>query len=134
MSERLLIVEDDAISVLLIQSVLQKMGYAIAGVVATGPDALVKTRELKPDLILMDVRLRGSMSGIEAAAEIGRDFEIPVVYLTAYADETTLKQARTTSPYGYLVKPFREDELKAAIETALYKHHATGRFGDSTAF
>ncbi|MHB1307515.1 MAG: response regulator [Limisphaerales bacterium] len=123
----ILIAEDDGVVATHLSQVLQDMGYRIAAMVATGEDAVTQARHLRPDLALMDIRLRGAMSGIEAAREIYQELDIPVVYLTAYADEELVGRAKTTEPYAYLTKPVRDQELRASIEIALYKSAAERR-------
>jgi PAS domain S-box-containing protein len=119
---RILIVEDQRLIAADIESRLRNMGYEVVGSVAEGEEAIGIASEKHPDLVLMDIRLRGPMDGIQAAASIRELIDIPVVYLTAYADEETIARARRTSPYGYLVKPFNERELRAAVEIAISKH------------
>jgi CheY-like chemotaxis protein len=116
---QILVVEDDNITVMELRDRLQSLGYAVSGVASYGEEAIVKAGEVRPDLVLMDIRLKGDMDGIEAAEEIVARFDIPVVYLTALADENTLQQAELTRHCGYVGKPFDERELRAAIETAL---------------
>ena len=99
------------------------LGYGISAVAISGKDAVNRAEETSPDLVLMDIGLEGDMDGIEAAEEIKRCFNIPVLYVTAYADDITLKRARITGPYGYLLKPFQERDLATSIEIALYKHN-----------
>ncbi len=129
----ILIVEDESIVALDLQSRLQRLGYLAPAFVATGPDAIAKTVEIQPDLILMDIKLRGEMDGIEAARQIREQFDIPVIYLTAFADETTLQRAKITGPYGYLLKPFEERELLATIRMALYRYQAEAQVKASEA-
>jgi len=117
----ILVVEDEAVVALDIQNRLRRMGYAVLGVCASGEQAVSKADELKPDLILMDIMLEGEMDGIDAAASIGRTMGIPVIYLTAYADQQTLARAKVTNPFGYVIKPFEDRELQTTIEMALYK-------------
>ena len=119
---QILIVEDDNIVVMELRDRLQSLGYAVSGVASYGEDALVKAAETRPDLVLMDIRLKGAVDGIEAAEEISARFDIPVVYLTALADESTLQRAKVTEHYGYISKPFDERELHTTIEMALCKH------------
>jgi len=119
---RILVVEDEAIVALDIQSRLKYMGYEVAGVSSSGEDAVDKAGKLKPDLILMDIMLEGGMDGIEAAGLINENFGIPVVYLTAYADQQTLERAKITNPFGYIIKPFEDRELQTTIEMAVYKY------------
>ena len=118
----LLIVEDERIVAKDIEYSLKTLGYKVTGIASTGENALQKAKENRPDLVLMDIRLKGGMDGIEAAEKLREDFSIPVVYLTAYADEGTLERAKVTGPFGYILKPFNEKELCSTIEMALYKH------------
>ena len=118
----ILVVEDEAIVSKDIQQSLKKLGYNIVGASSTGEKAIELAEEHKPDLVLMDIMLKGDMSGIEAAEKIKASLNIPVIYLTAYADENTLSKAKVTEPYGYIIKPFKEIDLHTSIEMALYKH------------
>jgi len=120
--EKILIVEDEAIVAMEIEGRLTKLGYGIAGSVSTGEAAIAAAQKTMPALVLMDIMLAGEIDGVHASAEIRRRFNIPVVFLTAYADEKTLKRAKLTEPFGYLMKPFEEIELRTTIEVALYKH------------
>lgn len=119
---RILIVEDESIVAKDIQNSLKGMGYEVVGIVASGTDAVLKAAELNPDLILMDVMLRGEMDGIEAAKQIHLKNRIPVIYLTAYTDDNTFGRAKVSEAYGYLLKPFEDRELRTTIEMGLYKH------------
>lgn len=118
----ILVVEDESIVSKDIQQSLKKLGYNIVGAAATGEKAIELAQENKPDLVLMDIMLKGDMSGIQAAESIREMLNIPVIYLTAYADESTLSKAKVTEPYGYIIKPFKEIDLHTSIEMALYKH------------
>lgn len=116
-----LIVEDDAIVASQLQRTLHKMGYSTCGPVATGDEAVkIALREL-PDCILMDIKLKGEISGIEAAELIHKEADLPVIYLTAYADQETIERSKDSHTYGFLTKPVRDKELGAMIETAIYK-------------
>ena len=117
-----LVVEDESIVAKDIQNSLKKLGYNVPIVVNSGEDAFQAAGEHRPDLVLMDIMLKGDISGIEAANQIKHAYEIPVIYLTAYADESTLSKAKVTEPYGYIIKPFKEIDLHTSIEMALYKH------------
>jgi two-component system response regulator LytT len=117
-----LVVEDESIVAKDIQQSLIKLGYNVVGTSSTGEKALALANELRPDIILMDIMLKGPMSGIDTAAEIKKDLSIPVIFLTAYADENTLSKAKVTEPFGYIIKPFKEIDLHTSIEMALYKH------------
>jgi PAS domain S-box-containing protein len=110
---------------------LQSLGYVVSAVASYGEEAIEKAAERRPDLVLMDIRLKGNVNGIGAAKEIHESFDIPVIYLTAYADEDTLQRAKITEPYGYIVKPFEERELHSAIEMALYKHRMERKLKES---
>ncbi len=119
---KILIVEDDWIVAEDIKNSLKKLGFIVSGIVAYGEDALEKVKECRPDLVLMDIMLKGEMNGIEAADQIQTQLNIPVVYLTAYTDDNVLDRAKETEPFGYVVKPFEDRELNTAIAMALYKH------------
>ena len=98
------------------------MGYGVLGIFDTGEEAIEKAGELKPNLVLMDIVLKGEMDGIDAAQKIRELFDIPIIYLTAYSDEKTLQRAKVTEPFGYVLKPFEDREIQSAIEMAIYKH------------
>jgi CheY-like chemotaxis protein len=115
----ILIVEDEGIVAMDLENRLKGLGYSVSGVAATGEDAIRKATEARPDLVLMDIRLRGDMDGIEAARAIQARSHIPVVYVTALADRDTLQRSETTEHHGYVVKPLEDAELCAAIEAAL---------------
>lgn len=123
-SARILIVEDELIVARDIENHLTTLGYEIVGQTSRGDEVLSLGRQLQPDLVLMDIQLPGPVDGIMAAAAIRTQLEIPVVYLTAYADEATLERAGSTQPFGYVLKPFDERELRTVIEMALVKHRA----------
>ena len=118
----ILVVEDESIVSKDIQNSLKKLGYNIVGATATGEEAIALAEETKPEIILMDIMLKGEMSGIEAAIKIKEKLSIPIIYLTAYADESTLNKAKITEPYAYILKPFKEIDLHTSIEMALFKH------------
>ncbi len=120
---RILIVEDEAILAADLEQVLQSMGHTVVGISASGAVAMRTARDTNPELILMDINLQGPLDGIATARilkEIGSD--VPVVFLTAYADRETVIRARETEPFGYLLKPFDEQLLRVTIDIALYKH------------
>ncbi|MCB0792417.1 MAG: response regulator [Flavobacteriales bacterium] len=117
-----LVVEDESIVSKDIQHSLKKLGYHVVGAAATGELAVQLAMEKQPDIILMDIMLKGEMNGIEAAMRIRQETNIPVIFLTAYADESTLSKAKVTQPYGYIIKPFKEIDIHTSIEMALYKH------------
>lgn len=118
----ILIVEDELLVAKDIQNRLNKFGYDIAAIVSSGIDAIQKAVEKSPDLVLMDIRLKGDIDGIEAAQHIYNNLNIPIIYLTANADDSTLERAKATEPFGYILKPFKEKELKTTIEITLTKH------------
>jgi DNA-binding response OmpR family regulator len=120
-NEKILIVEDEGIVVLHIKKSLEKLGYVVAGIASTGEDAIMKTMESRPDLVLMDVVLKGPVDGVDAAEKIRALFGVPVIYLTAHADEATVQRAKVTEPFWYIVKPFRTRDLYISIEFALYR-------------
>lgn len=117
----ILIVEDDAIIGQSLRSCLRKAGYTVSDSVSNGEDALDAIRIKLPDLILMDIALDGGMDGISTAQEIRSQYDIPIVYLTAYADEETLTRAKGTDPYGYVLKPYEERILLVTLEMAFNK-------------
>ncbi|MBP2046039.1 ATP-binding response regulator [Methanobacterium aggregans] len=127
---KILVVEDERITAEDIKSGLEFAGYTVPAIVSSGEDAIKKAGELKPDLVLMDIKLKGEMDGIEAAGQIRVLYDIPVIYLTAYSDESTVQRAKITEPSGYILKertglikkPFEESELHTAIEITLYRH------------
>ncbi|HEX5735266.1 MAG TPA: EAL domain-containing protein [Blastocatellia bacterium] len=121
---RILVVEDESIVALDIQDRLESLGYDVPATVASGERAVEQAGALSPDLVLMDIQLKGRMDGVEAADHIRQRFGIPVIYLTANADHPTVQRAKVTEPFGYVIKPFEERELHTSIEMALYKHQA----------
>jgi diguanylate cyclase len=121
-STRILIVEDEVVVALELQHRLTGIGYEILGAVPSGQGAIDRARELRPDVVLMDIVLAGKMDGIEASETIRNGLDIPVIFLTAHADERTFERAKATQPFGYILKPFNERELQISIEMALYKH------------
>lgn len=128
---RILVVEDELITARHIERSLVRMGYEVAAVLSYGEAAVEKVPELKVDLVLMDIRLKGRMDGVEAAELIRSQYNIPIVYLTAYSDEETLVRTRFTTPHGYVLKPFQERELRIIIEIALYKHRVENELDES---
>jgi signal transduction histidine kinase len=128
---QILVAEDESIVARHIGDVLQRSGYEVGATVATGEAAVAKARELRPDLVLMDVALQGRMDGVEAAGRIREQTGIPVIYLTAYADDVTLDRAKRTEPAGFVVKPFDDRELRAAVEVALYRIRSARRRAES---
>lgn len=119
MTSTILVVEDEVIIGMDIRNSLKRLGYNVPAVVATGEKAIEKAEKIQPDLILMDIMLKGSMDGVEAAEKIRDRYQLPVVFLTAHTDATTLQRAKETAPFGYIVKPFEEKDLYTTIEIAL---------------
>lgn len=127
----ILVVEDEEVVALDIESTLTYLGYEVPAVVAYGKEAIELASEIQPDLVLMDIMLKGKMDGIDAAEEIRRRFGIPVVYLSANADVATLQRAKNSEPFGYVVKPFQEKELQITIEMALARNQAESRIKEA---
>jgi len=119
---KILVVEDERVVALSIQNRLEALGYIVTANVISAEAAIAGIPQNPPDLVLMDIRLKGKIDGIEAAAQMRQQFQLPIVYLTAYNDEETLERAKLTEPYGYLLKPFESKDLSTTIEVALYKH------------
>ncbi len=130
-SIKILVVEDEIIVAMDIKQRLENMGYTVPEVTSKGEEAVEKVIEINPDLVLMDIVLKGKMDGVEAAQEIKDKFNIPILYLTAYSDEETLKRVKATGPYGYIIKPFKDKELHSIIEVALYKHEMENKLKES---
>ncbi|HVG01714.1 MAG TPA: response regulator [Nitrospira sp.] len=123
---KILIVDDEVVVAEAIRRQLRSLGYLVVGIVATGVEAIQLAGEYQPDVILMDIKLKGPMDGIEAARTIQSQYAIPVIYLTAFSDEETLERARPTLPLAYLIKPFVSSDLRAAVELALFRHRVSG--------
>ncbi|HJP17692.1 MAG TPA: response regulator [Nitrospinota bacterium] len=128
---QIMIVEDEGVVAADIEESLKSLGYEVVAVVPSGEEALKEIKDKKPDLVLMDIVLDGKMNGIETTNEINSRFDIPVVYLTAYADEETLERVKVTEPLGYIIKPFEDRELHTIIEMALYKHKVEKKLKES---
>jgi len=125
-----LIVEDEGVVARDLQRSLVDMGYDVAGCVATSSEALAAVADRCPDVVLMDIRIKGQPDGIETAALVRARFRVPVIYLTAYADEETVARAAHSEPYGYIVKPFTSREVRSAIEIARYKYAMDTRMAE----
>jgi len=128
-NERIFIVEDEGIVAADLETMLKRLGYTVVGMAASGEEAVEAIPKAKPDLVLMDIRLQGEMDGIQTAEHVMVGHDIPVTFLTAYADETTLERAKVTLPYGYILKPFEERDLRTTIELALYKYRMSQMLG-----
>jgi two-component system response regulator LytT len=123
-----LIVEDESIVAMDIQQSLMKLGYEVLGVASSGKKAIeLLSKRTKPDVILMDIMIKGDMTGVDVSAHVKEHHQIPVIFLTAYADDQTLEKAKNTEPYGYILKPFKEIDLKTNIEIALHKHKVNSK-------
>jgi len=118
---KILVVEDEAIIAMDIQGILRKIGFADSEVVFSGEESIQKVASGKPHLVLMDIKLKGKLDGIQAAKQIFYEYNVPVVYITAFGDENTLKKANGTARFGYITKPFEEAELQSTIKSALIK-------------
>jgi DNA-binding NarL/FixJ family response regulator len=117
----IMVVEDEAIIAIRLQERLTAMGYHIIGISYSGEEAMAQARRLRPDLILMDIMIPGKMDGIAVAKSVKTELDIPVIFLTAFSEDKIIDRAKQAEPYGYLVKPFQDRELKACVEVALYK-------------
>ncbi|ADI73899.1 response regulator receiver protein [Methanohalobium evestigatum Z-7303] len=122
---KIMVVEDENSVALDIKNRLKKLGYTVAGTASTGENAIKKAKKDHPDLVLVDIVLKGEIDGIEVARYIHNNLDIPVVYLTAYADDELIERAKHTEPYGYILKPFQDKDLRSNIEIALYNKYIT---------
>ncbi len=129
---KVLVVEDEWVVARDIEQLLIALGYEPVGCVDQGDQALALTAELRPDLVLMDIQLAGSMDGITAAQQIRNQYALPVVFLTAFTADDVLSRAKLTEPFGYILKPFSERELRTVLAMALYKHQAETRLQNTT--
>jgi len=134
MPVRIMVVEDESIVRKDIEKSLEKLGYLVVGTADTGQKAIETALEVKPDLILMDIMLKGPQTGIEAAEVIKNNMDVPVIFLTAYADEATLSKAKITEPHGYILKPFKEIDLHTTVEMAVHKHKKEKQVKDENDF
>ncbi|MEH2231207.1 MAG: response regulator [Nostoc sp.] len=119
---RVLVVEDEYILAINLQETLESLGYVVLDIADSAEGAIAKATELRPNLILMDIRLRGETDGIQAAEQIWHHLQIPIIYVTGHSDKSTVERARLTSPFGYILKPIKEQELYVAIQTALNRY------------
>jgi signal transduction histidine kinase len=122
MKERIMIVEDEIIIAYDIKNCLEQSGYQVVGITAYGEQVIPKSEELQPDLILMDIMLKGDINGIEAAENITALYNVPIIFLTAFSDESTLRKTKKIQPFGYILKPFEETQLITTVEIALSRH------------
>lgn len=121
--KKIVIIEDEGLVALTIKKDLERIGYNVVNIFASGEEALEGIEAVRPDLILMDIKLQGKIDGIDLANNIYKMYDVPVIYLTAHSEEDTLRRAKKTKPYGFLLKPIDEKELQIAVEIALYKHN-----------
>jgi PAS domain S-box-containing protein len=128
MPDRILIVEDEQITAEDLSDILKAMGYEVTAAVASGVEAIEEVERNPPDIALMDIRIKGELDGTETARILSERFDIPVIYLTAHADSETVKRAKRARPLGYIVKPFQESEVQAAVEIALHRHRQDRRY------
>lgn len=119
---RIMVVEDESIVAQDLAAILVDLGHEVTAVVGSGDAAVERARETQPGLVLMDVRLRGDMDGVEAARRIRQTLDVPIVFLTAYADGDSVNRAKQVEPFGYVLKPYSDREMRGAIEVALHKH------------
>ena len=120
---RILVVEDESIVARDIQIMLKRLGYGLSSIAFTGKDAIEKAKEVQPDLVLMDIKLKEDMDGIETAEQIRARFYIPIIYISALSDEETLKRAKKTEPFFLISKPVEESELQTIIKKAHSMHN-----------
>jgi hypothetical protein len=121
-SARVLIVEDEWVVAIDVRDCLEGLGYTVVAIAVSGEEAIIKARELRPDVVLMDIRLEGEMDGTQAAQVIWQEFQIPIIYATGYSDRATVDRATETEPFGYIIKPIKERDLYIAIKTALQRY------------
>jgi PAS domain S-box-containing protein len=121
-AKKILIVEDEGITSLEMEKKLRSWGYNPLGTAISGEEAVLMARDLNPDLLIMDVRLQGEEDGVEVAEKIQNEMDISLIYITAHSSDSVMQRAYKTSPYAYFIKPFSDNELRFAIETAFYKH------------
>ncbi|WP_088891977.1 hybrid sensor histidine kinase/response regulator [Leptolyngbya ohadii] len=131
---RILVVEDEVIVARTIANQLRQFGYTVVGMESSGAAAIEAANRVEPDLVLMDIMLKGEMDGVTTASQISVQRNIPIVFLTAYADDNTLQRAKETLPLGYVVKPFTPQELRVAVELALFKHQVDQELRENQAY
>lgn len=119
---RALVVEDETLIAEELTDRLERFGFSVIAAVDTADEGIEIATSQRPDLVLMDIRLKGEKDGVQAATEIRQRVDIPVIYLTAYSDRITLDRAKNTNPYGYVLKPFHERELQVTIELAMHRY------------
>jgi PAS domain S-box-containing protein len=127
----ILVVDDEPLVAKGLEVSLHQLGYRVVALADTGEEALEKIAAHRPNLVLMDIRIKGAMDGIQTAEKIRAQFDIPVIFLSAFVDDETLQRAKVTEPFGYIVKPFERQNLQSTIETARYKHQMERRLKES---
>ena len=132
MKQRIMLVEDELITALDIQRMLEKVGYQVSATISSGEEAVEKVKAIKPDLIIMDIFLSNDMDGIEASTLIASQLDVPVIFLTANADSTTIRRADKIKHYGYLIKPIKQGDLDSIISTAIQRHEIESKKGKNT--
>ncbi|HSE83315.1 MAG TPA: response regulator [Thermodesulfobacteriota bacterium] len=130
-NEKILVVEDERNFAQYLNSILKSLGYNVVGIARSGEEAIKNVAETEPDLVLMDITLKGNIDGVSVAERICANFDVPVVYLTAHSEDDIFKRAKVTEPFGYLLKPFEKKELRTTIEIALYRHKLEKRLKES---
>lgn len=134
-TSRILVVEDERIVARDIQEILQKFGYTSIGIATNGEKAIQMAREIRPDLVLIDIVLgTGFIDGVETVVKLKEILDVPVIYVTADSDEATLKRARVTEPFGYILKPVNVRELEITVEMCLYRHKMEKRFREDASW
>ena len=128
---RILIVDDDTIITRLLSTMLQNKGYSVVGIITSGEEAIAKSAELIPDLVIMDVNLSGKLDGLDAARFIFQLFHYPIIFITGISDEELLERAKYSQPYGIVFKPFTQVELSTNVALALYNHSNRGKHLDT---
>ncbi len=128
---KILIVDDEATIILQLENYINSMGYSVAGIAGTGEESLEMAKKVKPDIILMDIVMPGNIDGIEATKKIKKELNIPVIFITSYTDEELVNRAKHVEPFGYIVKPFQESEVRAAVDVALFKKEIEKRLHES---
>jgi len=126
-----MLVDDEAIITMQLEKRLSSMGYEVVGVASSGEESVNMARQLRPDLVLMDIVMPGKVDGIDAASKIRAELDIPIIFLTAFADEANINRAKSAEPFGYIVKPFHEEEIQASIEVALHKRTGEQRLREN---
>lgn len=125
---RIMIVDDDVVLAVNLEELLNSRGYEVVGVLESGVEAINGVEDLRPDLILMDIKMPGKLDGIDAAERIMRDYDIPVIFVTGYSDEALVSRAKRLNPLGYITKPFNEEQIPAVIEIGLYNREKERRY------